>query len=557
MNQINYKHLNLESMKQKLLILSFLAIAMAGRSQVVLNEVYVEPGGVNDEFFELYNSGVAAQSVNCFTVVTYWESGANKGVYVMDLPNLLIGPKGYFTGAATNPFSTQNGSGLIPDFNWNDVNFRNGSTGGYLKKFQVNGASWTDVTASIPAVLNDFLPDVNNGGHTYTTLVYINGGFNNGFFGGGSTGNLPAAVTSMPNLPVTAGSAGCSDFVINFATIGAVEFVNSSPGNDNGYARTSDGKCGAWVKTSASVNHTPGVSNGSAAGLTGSLTTSQLLICNTGPSVSTITYNITGVSGSATEADDFPVEVQLYYDYGTIGQLDGADVFQSSQFDALISEGAKNFIIGQTESVILVYKTKRGCFDKVVSLTNGCLPLPVALREFTAARNRGIVALKWITSSEQNNKGYAIERNTGNGWQELAFVASQAAGGNSSDELVYQYNDLNNEKGVTQYRLRQVDLDNRSKYSEIRAVRGEGLFTKITVYPNPSYNGKVNIIFDEINVTRDIAVTDMSGRTIKIMKGVTNNNVVIDNLNPGMYSVRVIAVATGEQVVDKIVVNKR
>lgn len=544
-------------MKKHLLILGSFFFAMAGKSQTVLNEVYVEPGGTHNEFFELYNSGFASQSVNCFTVVTYWESGANKGVYVLDLPDLSIGPKGYFVGGAANPFSTQNGSGLVPNFNWNDVNFRNGSTGGFLKKYQVNGASWTDVSGTIPATLNDLFPDVNNGGHTYTTLVFVNGVINNGFYGGGASGTLPAAITSMPNLPVTAGSLGCSDFLINFGAIGAVEFVNSSPGNDNGYARTSDGKCGAWVKTSASVNHTPGITNGSAAGLTGSLTTAQLLICNTGPAVSTVTYNITGVSGSATEADDFPVEVQLYYDFGTIGQLDGADVYKSSQTDLLLADGAKSFTVDQTQSVILVYKTKRGCFDKVVSLTNGCLSLPVGLKLFTAARNRSVVSLKWVTSSEQNNQGFAVERNTGNGWQQITFVASQAAGGNSNTELTYQYNDAFTSKGVTQYRLRQVDIDNRSKYSEIRAVRGEGLMSKVTVYPNPSSDGKVNIIFDDVNVTRDISVTDMSGRVIKLMKGITNNNVVIDNLTPGMYSLRIIVVATGEQVVDKIVVNKR
>jgi Secretion system C-terminal sorting domain len=544
-------------MKKKLLILGSLFLAVAGKSQTVLNEVYVEPGGTHNEFFELYNSGFASQNVNCFTVVTYWESGANKGVYVLDLPNMTIGPKGYFVGAASNPFATQNGSGLVPNFNWNDVNFRNGSTEGYLKKYQVNGATWTDVTGSIPATLNDLFPDVNNGGHTYTTLVYVNGVINNGFYGGGSSGTLPAAITTMPNLPVTAGSVSCSNFIINFGGVGAVEFVNSSPGSDNGYARTSDGKCGAWVKTSASVNHTPGITNGSAAGLTGSLTTSQLLICNTGPSVSTVTYNITGLSGSATEADDFPVDVQLYYDYGTIGQLDGADIFQSTQTDALLTEGAKSFTINQVQSVILVYKTKRGCFDKVVSLTNGCLPLPVGLKSFTAARNRSNVSLKWVTTTEQNNQGFGIERNSGNGWQQIDFVATQAIGGNSNSELTYQYTDNYTSKGVTQYRLRQIDIDNQSKYSEIRAVRGEGLLSKVTIYPNPSNNGKVSIIFDEINVTRDIAVTDMSGRTIKLLKGITNNTVVIDNLNPGIYSVRIVAVASGEQVVDKIVVNKR
>src|SRR5258705_12503817 len=116
-----------------------------------------------------------------------------------------------------------------------------------------------------------------------------------------------------------------------------MENVGSSGGNDNGYNRTSDGKCGAWAKSSSSAEHTPGSSNGGAGGLTGSLTTSQFIVCNTGPGTSRVKYNITGVTGSATEADDFPVEIQLFYDIGTTpGQLDGTDPYISSKFDALI-----------------------------------------------------------------------------------------------------------------------------------------------------------------------------------------------------------------------------
>ena len=115
-----------------------------------------------------------------------------------------------------------------------------------------------------------------------------------------------------------------------------MENVNSAAGTDNGYNRTSDGKCGAWAKSSSSSEHTPGSTNGGAGGLAGALITSQILVCNTAPGVSRVDYNITGVSGSATEADDFPVEVQLFYYFGTPGQLDGADTYQGSLFDALI-----------------------------------------------------------------------------------------------------------------------------------------------------------------------------------------------------------------------------
>ena len=184
-------------------------------------------------------------------------------------------------------------------------------------------------------------------------------------------------------------------------------------------------------------------------------------------------------------------------------------------------------------------------------------PLPVSLKSFTAARNRSNVVVKWETATEINNSGFAVERNINGSWEQVAFVASQAVNGNSDAILSYQYIDLNNTKGITQYRIKQVDIDLKSKYSEVRAVRGEGQLGKTVVYPNPTNDGKVNIVFEDGNVSRDISVSDMSGRTIKQLRGITNNNITIENLTPGMYSLRIVIPSTGEQSVEKIVVNKR
>ena len=183
-------------------------------------------------------------------------------------------------------------------------------------------------------------------------------------------------------------------------------------------------------------------------------------------------------------------------------------------------------------------------------------PLPVTFSLFNATRNLSNVLLKWETSTEENNTGFAVERNITGAWEQITWVPTQAPGGNSNDLLIYSYTDLNNAKGVTQYRIRQVDLDGRSKYSEVRSVRGENQRGQITVYPNPSPDGKVNIVFDGGNVVRDLSVIDMSGRIVKQMRGVTVSNITIENLVPGMYTVRVVVPSTGEQIIEKLVVNK-
>jgi hypothetical protein len=186
----------------------------------------------------------------------------------------------------------------------------------------------------------------------------------------------------------------------------------------------------------------------------------------------------------------------------------------------------------------------------------GCIGLPVEFKSFIAARNRSSVLLKWETASERNNSGFAVERNVSGSWEQIAWVPTQAVNGNSDITLTYTYTDLNYTKGISQYRIRQVDMDAKSKYSEIRSVRGEGQLGKTIVYPNPSHNGKVNVVFEDAAVTRDVTVADMNGRTIRQIKGVTNNNITIENLVPGMYTIRIVAPETGEQVVEKVVVNK-
>lgn len=185
------------------------------------------------------------------------------------------------------------------------------------------------------------------------------------------------------------------------------------------------------------------------------------------------------------------------------------------------------------------------------------IPLPVDFRSFTATRNRSSVLLKWETLMEKSNLGFAVERNTGGAWQEIAWIPSQALGGNSDALLSYSYTDLNNLRGITQYRIRQMDINGVRKYTEIRSVRGENQLGKTIVYPNPSNDGKVKIIFEDASGTRSITVSDVSGRTVRQVNGITNNNVTIENLNPGIYTIRITVPETGEQMVEKVVVNKR
>ena len=230
----------------------------------------------------------------------------------------------------------------------------------------------------------------------------------------------------------------------------------------------------------------------------------------------------------------------------------------SPYFDANVSYTG-NKVTGENSSIWVAVTSSQSTNSIISLFENQCSSLPVHLTYFNAKRtSSNSVSLSWQTAQELNSSGFEIQRQIGNSsWQVVGFVKSQAVNGNSNSPLTYSYVDNNTANAVTQYRLRTVDIDGSSKFSEVRSVRGEGQTGKIILYPNPSFDGATKVVFEDMSGTRDVSLTDMSGRTVKQWTGITNNNLQITNITPGYYSLRVINRETGEQSVEKIVVSKR
>jgi hypothetical protein len=185
----------------------------------------------------------------------------------------------------------------------------------------------------------------------------------------------------------------------------------------------------------------------------------------------------------------------------------------------------------------------------------GGAPLPVTFGLFTASRSHSTVSLKWETMVEANNTGFNIERyNAGtDSWESIAFVPSLSSNGNSNVKLTYQYTDNNDSRTITEYRIRQTDFDGKSSYSEIRAVQGQDQAAKTIVFPNPSSNGKVTVVYPDASV-RNIVLFDMTGRAIQQWKNYSNNSLQIDNLTPGMYQLRTAGMQYNDATTEKIVI---
>ncbi|MGV3656947.1 MAG: T9SS type A sorting domain-containing protein [Chitinophagaceae bacterium] len=185
--------------------------------------------------------------------------------------------------------------------------------------------------------------------------------------------------------------------------------------------------------------------------------------------------------------------------------------------------------------------------------------LPVSYKSFSATRSSNSqVILEWETAMEENNRGFHVQRNTDGSWKNIGFVFSAAQGGNSSEVLKYAFKDANGSKGITQYRILQVDMDGKGKYSEVRAVRGlETAAARVTLFPNPSSTGTFNLMFEDGSSLRDVVVSDVSGRVVKQYKAVSGNTLTVDGLTDGFYTVQVANRNSGTTSIEKVIIKKR
>jgi len=119
--------------------------------------------------------------------------------------------------------------------------------------------------------------------------------------------------------------------------------------------------------------------------------------------------------------------------------------------------------------------------------SSGINPLPVKFASFGCSKTEsGTVQLHWVTASEQNSDYFSIERSKDG----LSFqsVGTREAAGNSVASKSYFFEDKTPYSGKAYYRLKQVDLDGKSDYSEVCYVNNESEDVALTLYPNPTNN---------------------------------------------------------------------
>ncbi len=186
-------------------------------------------------------------------------------------------------------------------------------------------------------------------------------------------------------------------------------------------------------------------------------------------------------------------------------------------------------------------------------LVNTCAPLPLRLQEFKVVYRNEKVQLTWM-AEQMNADRFEVQRKFVNGsFVTIATIPVLKQDGAPSFNALYSYTDEGFDgSGPVYYRLLVKEPDGRVFYSDIRAITTKGS-TAVLIFPNPARD-VVNIILPSDAGMMDVTLNDFSGKTIQRWIGLQQQQMQIFNLVPGIYLLRIHNRNSGEQLLQRIIV---
>jgi hypothetical protein len=182
--------------------------------------------------------------------------------------------------------------------------------------------------------------------------------------------------------------------------------------------------------------------------------------------------------------------------------------------------------------------------------------LSVELLSFSAYIEDDFITFEWETSTEINNSGFEIQQSKdGDRWSAIAFVEGK---GTTYDHQKYSYRQRVEHEVRVYFRLKQVDFDGSSSYSNIVCIRSFEKTEELITYPNPT-RGLITLMLNTSNIGSGYyEVYSYAGDLVNSGKisstNVSNNSLVIDlqRLPSGSYIL--VTDINGEEMVSRIVI---
>lgn len=164
-------------------------------------------------------------------------------------------------------------------------------------------------------------------------------------------------------------------------------------------------------------------------------------------------------------------------------------------------------------------------------------PLPVEFINISATQDHNDVIINWSTISESRNKYFEVQRSVdGIIWSTFEVVKGV---GTTTNISKYKATDFSTTDGINYYRIKQVDDDGSTKFSEIKSINLKSSVI-VKVFPNPA-NGQLNIKLNNPK-SYQVHLTSALGQPIIVNKNKLRENIVsmdISHLSPGVYFVTI------------------
>jgi hypothetical protein len=172
--------------------------------------------------------------------------------------------------------------------------------------------------------------------------------------------------------------------------------------------------------------------------------------------------------------------------------------------------------------------------------------LPVKLLPLKVYKTAGKTALvKWGTATEQNNSYFEVQRSADG--RSFSKILGRVNGkGNSSSITDYSFTDDAPGGGWNYYRVKQVDIDGQSSFTNIARVNFADKYSSVVTFPNP-VKSTLNIEYYTENAGQvKWIVIDGKGAVVKqaafaVQSGSNLQQLNVGSLPAGSYLLRTIS----------------
>ena len=245
--------------------------------------------------------------------------------------------------------------------------------------------------------------------------------------------------------------------------------------------------------------------------------------------------NYVGNDGSVVSVPDTSVAPIVYTGNGNSATATICDSFLLSQ--------AAGFTPGESYSFTFLFSATSSSnsnqciiFDNFRTAgTPAPAPLPVTFVGFGANQTSKGIELIWDVTAERDVQSYIVERSvTGVDFSKIGEIAA-------NNSTLYTFLDNQPIAGRTFYRIKEVDIDGKSKYSPVVRLNLERNIA-LRAYPSPA-TSEVTIEHSATD-KGTVSITTADGRIVKqveVKPQMTQTFINTSTLKAGLYVVRFVA----------------